>query len=1116
MVLGNKAIAYRADLHLSTILFQNAIAVAMLASVTRQDHRLERTCSAFAQAFGVALLLTVMLVSSLTSLKYVGVTSVVLMKNLSTAGTVLGEWVFFGRKILLSTLLAGSVMLTASLLYCKFDVQFSSEGYFWIAVNILATSSYALSMQYVITCSRVSKQCLLFHTNLLSLPVLALAIASRGELPILFASLANLTPAFVGIQVVVAVIGGLLGYVSMWTIECLGAGTFAVLGTMNKVPLVILGATIFGDSFSFESAIFCALGIVAGTVFAIGNAVPNAKWLRMLPVVLYVGAVTAVFFSIQKDFLFGSRVFVRQEFWDRETAQQSGSPPLPLGVANLSSVGVTSAVDMYEHANAFTHASGAMSTSQALMNASDASSTVEVTVDAFRSQSPAEFEHSNVFTNASDAELKHSNAFINVSDASIVFQQQPAHDRTLQPVGPPHMDSTLPWSMTWLDGGSLRVQSSCPAEVDKFCQTKLPLLACIHAVEQTSLSPGCFKAVNPCLNRLDRACASLPYRAMQEQDWTAVFELLAIVDAAAAAVNATYWMVAATAIGGLVHHGPIPWDDDADLLVLEEDLQRLLLELTHVPGIKVVEHPNLPGGLWKISSASTPRVGTREWGFPFLDLFPVRCPKSRTGTCSEVGEPKPATNSRADWVFPLVRRPFGPLSLPFPRKLEELVKRRYGSNVQDICAKKDYNHRLELHQKNREFKAKCSALHFVPTIVRRRTVEGDVGVSVEHAMDGDTRIFSVVFDRGQEVRRSFADGLIGANGTISITMPSPLESARPIPFLPEERKSYLRNAAGRSALDLNKEVQPMLARVEVSNKHPGTPPSRSLIVTEWNAERGKDFLTFATELSPEANVIILNEMDWGMARSGNVHTTRLLAEALQMNFAWAVEFMELTNGNEGEIRKTAGMTNTVGYHGNAVLSKWPIIKTSVLKLQQSEPPAMLFAAKQQGKAQGERRLGCRMALFVLIKIGATNLLAISAHGSLKHGKSNDAVSDADTKAICEEVHLFNTSAVILGGDMINIGERLKRQCGFMDPHVSNSHSGKGQFTPSLRKDPRRPANGRGDWVFVRGLDVDPRSLQTLLAAKKSGHGELTGLSDHDMLKLRATLPSSPEVSRHRG
>ena len=79
----------------------------------------------------------------------------------------------------------------------------------------------------------------------------------------------------------------------------------------------------------------------------------------------------------------------------------------------------------------------------------------------------------------------------------------------------------------------------------------------------------------------------------------------------------------------------------------------------------------------------------------------------------------------------------------------------------------------------------------------------------------------------------------------------------------------------------------------------------SLKVVEFNAERGIKWLETAYKFQSEedlknVDVIILNEMDIGMARSENLHTTRMLAYALGMNYAWGLEFVELTRGDKSE------------------------------------------------------------------------------------------------------------------------------------------------------------------------------------------------------------------------
>jgi hypothetical protein len=102
---------------------------------------------------------------------------------------------------------------------------------------------------------------------------------------------------------------------------------------------------------------------------------------------------------------------------------------------------------------------------------------------------------------------------------------------------------------------------------------------------------------------------------------------------------------------------------------------------------------------------------------------------------------------------------------------------------------------------------------------------------------------------------------------------------------------------------------PELNTVEIDNSIASTGscdrPLKGLKVITYNARRGGSWLEFVLKVRTETalqnpDVILLNEMDNGMSRSGNVHTTRLMAHALGMNYAFGLEFIELTNGNKEE------------------------------------------------------------------------------------------------------------------------------------------------------------------------------------------------------------------------
>ena len=160
-----------------------------------------------------------------------------------------------------------------------------------------------------------------------------------------------------------------------------------------------------------------------------------------------------------------------------------------------------------------------------------------------------------------------------------------------------------------------------------------------------------------------------------------------------------------------------------------------------------------------------------------------------------------------------------------------------------------------------------------------------------------------------------------------------------------------------------------LNEVEVDNSiSPNRYCKGPLKVLEFNAERGRWWMEASRlQVVKEADVIILNEMDIGMARSDNQHTTRLMAHFLGMNYAFGLEFVESTPGTN-EDRSNANMVSDFqGLHGNAFLTKCEISDTMIVR----NPVGDYFSSKKVGlNANGtEKRLGGRMSMFGKILVG---------------------------------------------------------------------------------------------------------------------------------------------------
>ena len=90
-------------------------------------------------------------------------------------------------------------------------------------------------------------------------------------------------------------------------------------------------------------------------------------------------------------------------------------------------------------------------------------------------------------------------------------------------------------------------------------------------------------------------------------------------------------------------------------------------------------------------------------------------------------------------------------------------------------------------------------------------------------------------------------------------------------------------------------------------------PCHPARIAFWNAERLKYFDSSAELLGGlGADVLMLCEVDVGMARTGNRHTIAALADSLGAGYVFGAEFVELGLGDLREQRWHAGQTNSAG------------------------------------------------------------------------------------------------------------------------------------------------------------------------------------------------------------
>ena len=158
-------------------------------------------------------------------------------------------------------------------------------------------------------------------------------------------------------------------------------------------------------------------------------------------------------------------------------------------------------------------------------------------------------------------------------------------------------------------------------------------------------------------------------------------------------------------------------------------------------------------------------------------------------------------------------------------------------------------------------------------------------------------------------------------------------------------------------------------------------PGMPIHVVAWNVERGLclDPIVRFLQNHPSlktADVLLLSEVDWGMARTANRFITRDIAAALGMNYAFAPCYLALNKG--AGVEKNVSGTNEQSLHGNALLSKFPLSNAHSLALPNGKD-------KMKG---AEKRIGSQRAVIADIAHPSGTFRGVSlhldAHSSQRH------------------------------------------------------------------------------------------------------------------------------------
>lgn len=296
---------------------------------------------------------------------------------------------------------------------------------------------------------------------------------------------------------------------------------------------------------------------------------------------------------------------------------------------------------------------------------------------------------------------------------------------------------------------------------------------------------------------------------------------------------------------------------------------------------------------------------------------------------------------------------------------------------------------------------------------------------------------------------------------------------------------------------------PAMNAVQVGGAASTSAQPPQFTVAAWNVER----CLFPTDTAPHLasiapDIVLLSEVDHGMARTCQNHTTEIMAAQMGMTYAFGVEFHELGLGGDTERAFCSDDFNALGWHGNAILSSVPFIRTALIRL---DDHGHWFASTTGNVDTQQPRLGGRMAIAAVVPTEHGPLCVVSTH---LESNADALYRRNQMQILLDEIDVFAPDMPVLIGGDLNTGNHLPPAFDWRDETLFSLAQDRGyswDFTapgnttcPSLIT-PHLDRVMKLDWFAGRGLNnVENGKLSSTMANGKP-------LSDHDCVWCKVDI-----------
>ena len=218
-----------------------------------------------------------MLFTGMASLQHNSVPMVTVFKNITNIFTAVGDFYFFGSKVEALVMVAFGVMLGGAVFAAKNDVAITTVGLFWMSANCISTAGYILYMKFATKTVKLPKFGMVFYNNVLCTLFLLPVTLYNGEMKLFLQTKAIHTQGYFLKNSFAGFVGFFLNFASLNCVSITGPTTYAIVGSLNKIPTALLGWLVFDIQIKPQTWFFIGVSMCGGFLFSYAKIRTNSR-----------------------------------------------------------------------------------------------------------------------------------------------------------------------------------------------------------------------------------------------------------------------------------------------------------------------------------------------------------------------------------------------------------------------------------------------------------------------------------------------------------------------------------------------------------------------------------------------------------------------------------------------------------------------------------------------------------------------------------------------------------------------------------------------------------------------------------------------------------------------